>query len=427
MGYPATLQAAALVKAPETVVHGARPEARALGERTIATEVYWLMPGPQAFSDAVATAVLENRWLTIRTPASATPGFVSAIEAALERAHLDNEQSRWVRSADHHDVATLIGTLFGMAALHPAQLAEMSGPVRTIVLEPKGEQASAACEVYLEAFAEAVAHVPRARGQASVIAVLPQSLDATKAPIGRPPQQIVFSGALTPHEMQAYVAVRMADRSGPGSTELLRMLVTEFAGFDAQLAEELIGFSDEALLDLPASLASLSAANDSLWRTGRWSAGCYADVCGERRRHVLYELYLSRHAGPDQRDASEWLKRRYWRACLRSLLPWLEERRSRVIDVLRSALEQHLMATGGKAVRTTASGYRIETSIDDLEYNQIPGLVLNESFTANGIRPKLAVDLCFAAKRVRDSMAHMRPPDVRYILEMTDLMQRLFG
>jgi hypothetical protein len=415
------------VKAPDTPVHKDCCDARTLGERTVATEVYWLMPGPRAFGDAVAAAVVEHRWLTIRTPASATPGFASAIEAALHRAHLDNEQSRWVRSADHHEIAALIGTLFGVPALHPAQLAHMSGTVRTIVLEPKGEHATAACQQYLEAFAEAVLHVARASGQASVIAVLPESLGATKAPIARPPQQIVFSGALTTQEMQAYVAVRMEERSGPGSTELFRMLITEFAGFDAQLAEELIGFSDEALLLLPTSLSALSAAGDALWRTGRWSAGCYADVGGERRRHVLYELYLSRHGGPDQCDANEWLKRRYWRACLRSLLPWLEERRSRVIEVLRPALEQHLKGTGGKAVRTTASGHRIETSINDLEYNQIPALVLNESFRANGARPKLAVDLCFAAKRVRDSMAHMRPPEARYILDLTDLMQRLLG
>jgi hypothetical protein len=415
------------VKAPDPSVQDDCSAGRAQGERTVATDVYWLMPGPQAFSNGVAAAVIEHRWLTVRTPANPPLGFASAVEAALHRAHLDNEQTRWVKVIDRQDVAVLVGTLFGVSALHPAQVAQLHGTIRTIVLEASTEVAASACQEYLDAFADAVLHVPRARGLARLLVLLPESLSSTKAPVSRYPQEFVFSGALTPQEMQAYVAVRMAERSGPGNTELFRMLVTEFAGFDPQLAEELIAFSDEKLLELPGSLATVSARGDALWRTGRWSAGCYAEVGGERRRHVLYELYLSRHAGPDQRDANEWLRRRYWRACLRSLLPWLEERRSRVIETLRPSLELHLKGTGGKAIRTTASGYRIETAIDDLEYNQIPALVIHEGLKVSGTRPKLAVDLCFAAKRVRDGMAHMRPPEARNILDMTDLMQRLLG
>jgi hypothetical protein len=140
----------------------------------------------------------------------------------------------------------------------------------------------------------------------------------------------------------------------------------------------------------------------------------------------LYELYLSRHEGPDQRDATDWLKRRYWRACLRTLLPWLEERRSRVIGILRPALESHLKSSGGKAVRTTDSGFRLETSLDDLEYNQIPGLVRHERFDVSGnVRMSRAVDVCFAAKKVRDDIAHMRPPQPGDILALTSKMEEV--
>ena len=398
---------------------------RAEGDRTVATEVYWVMTGPRAFGDAIAAAVLEHRWLAIHIPARPMPGFATTVERALARAHLDDEQARWIRIGDEQDVGTLIGTLFDLPAMNAIQLAHVQGAVRTIVLYPTSEAATGACQNYLKSYEAAVGHVPRQRGQLSLVVVLPQSLDAPRPPIASRPQDIVFAGALTAQEMQAYVAVRMGTRSGPGDTELLRTLVSEFAGFDAQLAEDLIAFSDQAILGLPNSLGMLSGHDDARWRTGRWSAGCYADIEGKRRRHVLYEFFLSQHAGPEQRDAIAWLKRRYWRACLRSLLPWLEERRSLVIDVLRGPLEQHLKKTGGKAVRTTMSGFRVETEIDDLEYNQIPGMVLNERFTVSGSRQKLAVDLCFAAKRVRDSMAHMRPPEAGRILELTDLMARL--
>jgi hypothetical protein len=66
---------------------------------------------------------------------------------------------------------------------------------------------------------------------------------------------------------------------------------------------------------------------------------------------------------------------------------------------------------GSKNVRTTDSGFRLETSLDDLEYNQIPGLVRHERFDVSGnVRMSRAVDVCFAAKKVRDDIAHMRPP-----------------
>jgi len=393
--------------------------------RSVATDIYWLMPGPRAFIEAVIAAIVEHRWLAIRTPSFSIPGFTVALDAAVQRAHLDNERARWVRIYDSSEVAAQVGTVFNAPSVLPSQLALMHGPIRSIVLDPTSELAVAHCEQYLEAFVETVSDVPRTRGQVCLIALLPQSHDATKAPVARCPQEIVFSGALTAEEMQAYVAVRMTDRSGPDSTGLLRWLVTEFAGFDAQLAEELMAMSDELLLALPKSLEALSAQADNRWRTGRWSTGCYANVGGKTLRHVLHELHLSRHAGPEQRVAAEWLKRRYWRACLRSLLPWLEERRSCVIEVLRGPLEEHLRPTGGKATRITRSGSRIETHIDDLEYNQIPGLVFNEGFRVTEPRQKLAVELCFAAKRVRDDMAHLRPPEVRAILELVDLMNRL--
>ena len=399
--------------------------ARMERERTVATDVYWLMTGPRVFSDSVARAIGKHRWLAIHTPTFTMPGFATALERALERAHLDNEEARWVKVNEQQEVATLIGTLYQVATFQPLQLAQAQSTIRTIVLQPTSETAMNQCKQYLQAFAESTAQLQRARGQLSLVAILPETLDAAREPIASTSQEMLFSGALTPHEMQAYVAVRMGDRSGPGQTDLFRMLVTEFAGYDAQLAEELIGFSDEALLELPRSLQWSSSQGDSRWRTGRWSAGCYADIGGKRQRHVLYELYLSQHAGPDQRDASEWLKRRYWRACLRSLLPWLEERRARVIDVLRAPLEHHLKRTGGKAIRPTLSGAPVETEIDDLEYNQISGMVLNDGFKVSGTRLTLAVNVCFAAKRVRDSMAHMRAPEAGKILELNDLMERL--
>jgi hypothetical protein len=363
--------------------------------------------------------------VTLRVPAIPIAGLATAIEAVFNRINIDNHNVRWLKLAEGMSLPTEIGTALERGSLPAEAFAVARSPVRAIVLEPQSIATVVACEDYIAAAMNMLASGPRESDQPGILALLPEALDSPHTPTARGPQEIVFAGALSPQEMAAYVAVRMTERSGPAGTGLLRMLVTEFAGFDAKLAEELIAFSDENILALPRSLESLAARSDQRWRSGKWGAGCYAEIAGTHVRHALHEVYLSQHSGPEQQDATDWLRRRYWRACVRTLLPWLEERRAAVIGALRVPLEQHVKATGGKLVRSTPSGYRIETAIDDVEYNQIPGLINNERF----IVPKdpkmvLAVNVCYAAKRVRDDIAHMRAPAAKDILAVVENMER---
>lgn len=395
---------------------------------TISTDIYWILPGPRGLIDVVTSALASHSIVTLRVPAIPIAGLATALETALHRVYLDNADVRWLKLSDGMSLPTEIGSALGGRPVPPEQLGTMKSPIRTIVLEAQTNGAILECEQYLTALAVSIADTRRDSERPRVLALLPEPLDAVNAPISRGPEEIIFSGALNPPEMAAYVAVRMIERSGPGGTGLLRMLVAEFAGFDAKLAEELIALSDDTLLSLPRCLESIAARSDQRWRSGRWAAGCYADIGGQRVRHALHEVHLALHAGPDQRDASEWLSRRYWRACVRTLLPWLEERRSSVIGALRSALEQHLKSTGYKVVRSTPNGRRIETAIDDLEYNQIPGLIYNDQFRVpNNPKMRRAVDVCYTAKSVRDEIAHMRAPSARGILDVTEKMELFFS
>jgi hypothetical protein len=402
---------------------------RELGEEwspgaSVATDLYWIMPGPRRFIDSVTSAISVHHLVRVRVPAVPIAGLHTALDSALQRAHFDNEHTRWLKIHEGMDVSTEIGSALGSGVVFPEQLAHVSSPIKTIVLDACSENAVEICEKYLTRAEDVASKDEKGREQISVLALLPVSRRSADNPEVMRPEELVFAGALTVQELMAYVAVRMIDRGGPSDTGLLRMLVTEFAGFDVRLAEVLISLQDDALLALPRSLEPLCARSEPRWQSGRWSAGCYAHINGSRTRHALHELYLSRHEGPDQRDATDWLKRRYWRACVRTLLPWLEERRSRVIDVLRPALVTHLKASGGKAVRTTDSGFRLETSLEDLEYNQIPGLVRHERFDVSGnFLMRRAVDVCFAAKKVRDDIAHMRPPQAGDILALTSKME----
>jgi hypothetical protein len=397
-------------------------------EPSVSTEIYWMLPGPRGLIDAVTSVLASHPVVMLRVPAIPIAGLATALETALHRIYFDNVDVRWLKLGDGMSLPTEIGSALGGRPVPPEQLGTMKSPIRTIVLEALTNGAVLESEEYLASLAASMAHTHGDFERPRVLALLPQALDAVNAPISHGPQEIIFSGALNPPEIAAYVAVRMIERSAPGGTGLLRMLVTEFAGFDAKLAEELIALSDETLLGLPRCLEAIAARSDQRWRSGRWAAGCWAEIGGQRVRHTLHEMHLSQHTGPDQRDASEWLRRRYWRACVRTLLPWLEERRSSVIGAIRAALEQHLKSTGHMVVRSTPNGRRIETAIDDLEYNQIPGLIYNDQFKVpNDLKMRRAVEVCYAAKAVRDEIAHMRAPSPSGILDVTGKMELFFS
>ena len=79
-------------------------------------------------------------------------------------------------------------------------------------------------------------------------------------------------------------------------------------------------------------------------------------------------------------------------------------------------------------MRTTPSGRRIETLIEEIEYNQIPGMMYNDGFQMpSDMKGKQAVAVCYAAKPVRDDIAHLRPPSAQAILDVTEKMHRLLA
>jgi hypothetical protein len=210
---------------------------------------------------------------------------------------------------------------------------------------------------------------------------------------------VAFNGALSPDEMYAYVALRMVGQNSPGSTSLTRHLITEFAGSDPILAEILMTLTPGELIRLPASLAQVLP---------------YLPIDSS----ALLDWQLSRTQGASGVAAAKRLDRLYWRACVRSLLPWLEERRFILVDKLRPTLEQYLHSTKGvwkKEIpwqKTT-----IDIPIDDLEFNDVVAMSHRRSnpLTPTDQRAKHIISACRHAKRVRDALAHMRPPTANEI------------
>ena len=119
---------------------------------------------------------------------------------------------------------------------------------------------------------------------------------------------------------------------------------------------------------------------------------------------------------------------RYWRAALHALMPWLEERRQRIVTILTPALEVYLAPTGGVKQKTSFRGDRvIEIAIPDLECNDIVQMQLNRQNPLVVFDPhqKDAADICFKVTRVRNDLAHMKCPDAEAIIALVQAMDEL--
>jgi len=121
------------------------------------------------------------------------------------------------------------------------------------------------------------------------------------------------------------------------------------------------------------------------------------------------------------------LASRRWRAFMHALMPWLEEARHGVVDILRPLLKKHLANTGGKRILVFERGGRTtEVEIDDLELNDIAGMYHDRPrLTATSQREQDALDVCRQVARVRNELAHMRAPETNDVLGLVLSMDKL--
>jgi hypothetical protein len=372
------------------------------GHPTLAVDLYWSLPGPRRFKEELVQAIESKSVVVVRIDRSHITGVNWALRLALEAAMRDPERAEWIDLDDGVHLESAIGYHCGRATVSALELAHWSAlPRVAIALTPKSERARQRCREYLEQFS--AERESGAQGTVRLMVVWKSGDDALVPPAT---EMVAFNGALSADEMHAYVALRMIGRHAPGSTSLTRHLVTEFAGSDPVLAEALMALSPSSLLSMPDSLAEI-AQQFSTTVSGVPFAP--TDVGGAD--NVLLDWALSRTTGPAAAAAVKRLQRRYWRACVRSLLPWLEERRFPVIDKLRRTLEDYLYPQNAWR-KYYANGRATDISIDDLEFNDIVAMTHTQQdpLKAHDEATERLIRACFQAKRVRDALAHMRAP-----------------
>ncbi|QKI70658.1 hypothetical protein [Achromobacter xylosoxidans] len=376
----------------------------------VSVPIYWSLPGPAKFlTELIQTFDLAQAFV-VRIENPEITGVRKTIGDALRKACHEPERIQFLDVHEGSHLESDIGHHFGKPKLSAMQLASWSAPPKaTVVLTPHSSRARERCRVFYEEF---VAEVADQGGNCIRLVLLWNEGDDPLAP--KSPKEVRFNGSLTEDEMHAYVTLRMVGSQGLGTSSLARHLVIEFAGSDPLLAEELMTLHPNALLELPNTLARLPP------RHGRAPRGTDA----------VSDWLEMRAQSTAAADANKRLEQRYWRACVRALLPWIEERRMQVIEKLRWSLEDYLYPT--KGVWKKRLPYRVEKYIDipieELEFNDIVAMSRQQNgdpFKPLDAQAETGLACCRAAKRVRDALAHLRAPAAGDIRDMVRLLDEL--
>ena len=388
---------------------------------SIVPALYWGLPTPTAFMHRLASRTRQHRATVLSVTRHGVPGTWDHVKEGLARADIPMVVDLHVR--DGVDIASEIGPHFGCEFLTAAKLAETSArQLAAVLLRPAGDRARKSCEDYFRGFLDALEH---AEGNTYLLVEITDG-EITEDSSAEGLQVLAFNGAISPDEMSAYVGLRMLGRSGPGSTKLLRSLVYEYSGFDVTLAEHLIALPDSDILGLPHSLGTLLEADPLRWQNKSWLEGTTALIDGRETRHPLREWHLALHSGPNQEEAQTAANKRYWRACVQTLTPWLEERRLRVLDILKQPLDRLFASSGGVHVKVLPTGKTIQTERNEIEYNNIVGMVYQGGLVIpNDPMPQQALAVCKVAKAVRDDLAHLRAPKSQDVLSLISTMDSL--
>jgi hypothetical protein len=372
----------------------------------VSSALYWSLPGPLGFKSRVTDAARSWRSLVLSFPQDMPVNPERAVQSALADANIAEPVVLSV--TDGMNISAAVGIHFSVTNMPAETLAHHAyGAAHAVVLFAKGMRAQAQCEKYAKEFIKA-SSLENLGDVRLVVAIY--SGDCQNDLQDADLRVIAFDGGLTVSEMQAYVSQRMVSYEGPGSTSLYRHLVNEFAAFDPGMAERLADLDSNQLMALPQSLTQLVDENLLRWARRDWVLGTMSTVSSED--HPLHECYLSRHAGPEMEANLKKARRRYWRACVKALTPWMEVRREFVLEALHEPLTQ-IAHSDGTIIKRVGSSDR-SVSIDELEYNDIVYLSyqFSKQFENRVLtrRQADAVLVCRLAKKVRDAIAHLRPP-----------------
>jgi hypothetical protein len=380
---------------------------------SIDSALYSMLPGPRAFMYKVASGAHEARHLVINHPNSFTQGLRESVKRGLQDAHIENVIVLNIQA--DADVADNVGVHFEHKRVTGAVLAGIPGsaPI-AIVLMAAGKQAQELCEAYAADFQGATGH---SQGVVRLVTMMQDALFTSDISDGAS-KVVTFDGGLKPQEMAAYISFRMVNRPAFGSTGLLSGIVSEFAGFDAEFAERLMLMDCSQLLGIRDYLEMLMEEDPARWRYASWLSGSESTCTATP--HVLHDCYVAKYSQGSHRDlARKRVEARYWRACVREITPWIEERRHDVLSIFHPQLRKIAAAhpSGLVPIPCPPRGDRLVTP-EDVETNNIVGMAGKGILSVTNDNERMALSVCRLIKPVRDDIAHLRAPTVTALSEL---------
>ena len=372
---------------------------------SINSALYWGLPGNRDFISLIADRVTSSHALFINLPHNPIYGTWNAVRSGLLDAHIANPLDLIIR--DGTDIAADIGVHFSKPRISAEELVHFQAPHRSaVILRSEDDQARKNCERFAEDFMSSLGKDP---GNIHLVIGIHEPV-LNKVDQTEQFQVITFDCGISADEMEAYVGLRLRGHIGPGTTRLCKGLITEFSGFDVELAERLIAMDESMILNIVEQLSAMMNQDPSRWRSASWlNRTCRSDPSIEF--HVLHDQYLAEHGPVAQRDrARERIRRRYWRACVRALTPWLEARRLKVIEIFQKQIDAIAAANNGKIPKPLKDRI-IYVDPAEIEYNNIVGMYFAKEIETNSQDEIQGLRVCQIAKRVRDDIAHLRMPD----------------
>ena len=385
------------------------------------TELFWSLPSPRAFCRSITEAALGARAILINTPFGKTLEY--GVMEGLRNANIHQPLILILILIieDGTNISNTLAPHFGNEPIHANQLAAVQVPQpQAIILRSTTERSYTHCSKYMTEFIE---EITKTTGNLRLMVSL-QDKTIKKNMFGNMSTDqfavVVYDGTLMPEEMQAYVSYRMLGREELGSTSLIRHLVTDFASYDVALADRLIQMSRDEILGLPNALTRLIAEDENRWLSGDWLQGSES-LTSPTERHPLREWYLASHSSPLTMIGRTAAEKRYWRACLKAISPWLEEHRPAVLKELCPILKQ--LEPSDRFVKRVGE-YEETVDWNELEFNDLcyqHRRAKERSLTFTS-RQSNAFSLCHMAKSVRNELAHSRIPLLSKMLELVTAM-----
>jgi hypothetical protein len=363
--------------------------------------IWWSLPGPSAFVNAVIDDLREGKSVFLLLPAY-SPGRLS-----VSLKHALNDDFAWLSSTVDSD-ATPINFLYDLPVpeTDPGQLRSPRTLVSkdsfqgyVIWLEGLSAKNWPAWSEFFMEYERARSAVPPARRTHFLVPLIGVK-DALEIPQAIGISAQTWDGWLRPSDMRFYSYLRAAERRNPLETELTFALVAELAGWDPELSEWLAPLTLEQLTN---PLEQLSAfARKRKWNSHSgdttlrgWCLGVCQTVRGKVTPHTSILAISSQPSDID---------RIVWRAEIGVLMPYIEEQRQDLLNRYRTSLW----------VPFTTKNNELIEDVFNLEIGHI-----EYQLAASGVKRE-EVSWASVLKRSRNSLSHLEPVDTELLKSIVE-------